>query len=45
MKINGYAIELINNKKFYYGSIYTLSLVELEILKTYIKTYLKTRLI
>lgn len=40
--INKHAIELIEGKQPSYGSIYTLSLMELEILKIYIKTYLIT---
>ncbi len=40
--INKHAIELINGKQPPYGPIYALSPVELETLKTYIKTHLKT---
>ena len=40
--LNEYAIKLIEEKHLPYGLIYTLNLVELETLKTYIKTYLKT---
>ena len=40
--INEHIIELIERKQLSYGPIYNLSLVELETLKTYIKTYLKT---
>ncbi len=43
--INEYAIELIDSKQPPYRPIYTLSLVELETLKTYVKTHLKTGLI
>ncbi len=43
--INEHAIKLIKGKQLSYRSIYALSLVELEILKTYIKTHLKTRYI
>lgn len=43
--INEYIIELIEGKQQLYGPIYTLSLVKLESLKAYIKTYLKTRFI
>ncbi len=39
--MNKHIIELIEGKQPPYGPIYTLSLVELETLKTYIKTYLK----
>lgn len=39
--MNEHIIELINRKQAPYRLIYTLSLVELEIMKTYIKTYLK----
>ena len=41
-KINQLAIKLIDGKQLLYGPIYTLNPVELEILKTYIKTHLKT---
>ncbi len=40
--MNEHAIELINGKQPSYGPIYILSLVELETLKTYIETHLKT---
>ncbi len=40
--MNEHVIELIEGKQTPYGSIYALSLVELEILKTYIETHLKT---
>ena len=40
--MNKYAIELINEKQFSYKLIYALSLVELEMLKIYIKIYFKT---
>lgn len=43
--INKHVIELVKGKNFFYKSIYSLGLVELEILKIYIETYLKTRLI
>ena len=43
--INKYAIELIEGKKLPYGPIYAINLVELETLKTYIKTYLKIEFI
>lgn len=39
-KINDYTIELIDKQQLPYGPIYSLGLVELEILKTYIKTNL-----
>lgn len=45
LKQNGiydYAIKLIKSKQLFYRPIYSLGLVELEILKTYSKTYLKT---
>ena len=42
IKTNEHAIELIDCKQLFYKSIYALSLVRLETLKTYIKTYLKT---
>lgn len=41
-KINKHAIKFKNSKQALYGLTYSLGLVELEILKTYIKTYLKT---
>ncbi len=40
--MNEHAIKLIDKKQLPYGPTYTLSPVELEILKTYIKTHLKT---
>ncbi len=40
--MNMHAIELIDGKQSPYGPIYALSPVELEILKTYIKTHFKT---
>ena len=43
--INKHAIELQDGKQPPYGPIYSLGLVELETLKTYIKTHLKTRFI
>ncbi len=43
--MNKYAIKLIKRKQPSYKPIYALSPVELEILKTYIKTHLKTRFI
>ncbi len=43
--INEHAIELVEGKQPPYGPIYSLSSVELETLKTYIETYLKTRFI
>lgn len=43
--INKYTIELIEGKEPPYRSIYALSSVELETLKSYIKTHLKTRFI
>ena len=39
-KINDYAIELIVKQQPLYGPIYSLKLIELKILKTYIKTNL-----
>ncbi len=45
IRINEYTIKLIEEKQLSYGPIYTLSLVELETLKVYIETYLKTRFI
>ena len=42
MEINELAIKLIDRKQLPYGPIYAFSLVELEILKTYIKIHLKT---
>lgn len=43
--MNEYVIELVESKQPSYRPIYSLSLVELETLKTYIKTYLKTEFI
>lgn len=43
--INKYAIELIEGKQSPYGPIYALSTVELETLKTYIKTHIKIEFI
>lgn len=40
--INKYALKLIESKQLLYRPIYVWSLVELETLKTYIKTYWKT---
>ena len=42
IKLNKHAINLEDGKKPSYGPIYSLDPVELEILKTYIKTHLKT---
>ena len=41
IELNEYIIDLEDNKQPSYGPIYNLDLVELETLKTYIKTYLK----
>lgn len=43
--INQYAIKLIEDKQIFYIQIYALSLVELEILKTCIETFLKPEFI
>ena len=43
--INKHAIKLQDGKQPPYGQIYSLGLVELETLKTYIKIHLKTRFI
>lgn len=40
IKINNYAIELIDDEQLFYKLINSLQLVELEILKIYIKTML-----
>ena len=40
--INKHAIELVNGKQLPYRPIYSLGLVELETLKIYIETHLKT---
>ena len=40
--INKYTIKLVEGKQPPYGPIYSLGLVELEMLKVYIETYLKT---
>lgn len=44
-KFNKHDINLNNGKQPLYGPIYSLGLVELEILKTYIKIHLKIRFI
>lgn len=43
--INKLSIKLVEDKQPFYGPINVLSLVKLEILKTYIRTYLKPRFI
>ena len=43
--MNKYVIELVEGKEPPYSSIYSLKLVKLETLKTYIEIYLKTVLI
>lgn len=43
--INKYTIKLVNGKQLFYGPIYTLRLVKLETVKTYIKTHLKAKYI
>lgn len=45
IEINKYVIELIDSKQAFYWPIYALSSVELETLKIYIKTYLRTEFI
>lgn len=40
--MNKYVIELIDRKQLFYKPIYALRLVELEILKAYLKTHPKT---
>lgn len=45
ININKYIIKLVESKQSLYGSIYALSPVKLEILKTYIETHLKTEFI
>ena len=45
LKINNYAIELVDDKQLLYGAIYSISLVELKILRTYIKNNLANRFI
>ena len=45
IKINNYTIELVNGQQSPYGSIYSLELVELGALKTYIETNLANRFI
>ena len=44
-KFNEHTIDLKDGKEPSYGPIYSLDPVELETLKTYIETYLKTRFI
>lgn len=41
ININKYMIKLVDNKQPLYGPIYVFSLVEIETLKVYIKTYIK----
>ena len=43
--INKYTIKLEDSKQLHYRPVYNLGLIELEILKTYIETHLKTRFI
>lgn len=45
MRINKYAIKLIDNKQHLYGTIYALNLTELETLEIFNKTHLKTSFI
>ena len=45
IELNEHAINLENGKQPPYGPIYSLGLVELKTLKTYIETHLKTRFI
>lgn len=42
INIKQYTIKLIEDEQFFYGQIYRLDPVKLEILKFYIKIYLKT---
>lgn len=42
--IKDHVIEMVKGKQLLYGSIYSLNSIKLEILKTYIEIYLKTRL-
>ena len=44
-KINDHAIDLVNGQQPFYGPIYSLRLVELEILKAYIETNLANKFI
>ena len=43
--INKHTIELVKGKQLSYGPIYSLETMERETLKTYMETYLKTRII
>lgn len=43
--INKYAMKLVKSKQLSYGSIYGFSFIELETLKIYIKTQMKTSFI
>lgn len=45
ISINSYSINLVDNKQLLYILIYNLKMVELEILKTYIKTNLVNKFI
>lgn len=42
--IKDHVIEMVKGKQLLYGLIYSLDSIKLEILKTYIEIYLKTRL-
>lgn len=42
IELNKHTIELENSKQLFYKLIYSLGLIKLEILKTYIKIYLKS---
>ena len=44
-RINNYLINLLDNKQQFYSPIYSLKLVKLKILKTYIKTNLTSSFI
>lgn len=43
--MNKYAIELVESKQLFYKPIYNLIPIKLEILKTYIRIYLKAKFI
>lgn len=45
IRINEYAIKLVEGKQPPYSLIYSPNVIELEILKTYIETHLKTQFI
>lgn len=45
IKINNYTSELLKSKQLFHSPIYSSSLIELKILKTYFKIYQQTKFI